>query len=202
MTQRSSLTFFFALLSIASNELRSSDLDKCSPSEFIIDRPEYALTEDEKIELIEKELILALNQLDECISKIDNAPMSNGSNSSSASANSYGESSNQSSASMNNSGESSNQSSASMNNSGESLEPNSNSDASSNQTNTSIESSADLEDQKSQDTSFSGSESSGDIDFNDDDIVARQIREAAIAETDPEMKELLWERYRQYKGIN
>jgi hypothetical protein len=188
MTQRSSLTFFFALLSIASNELRSNDLDKCSPSEFIIDRPEYALTEDEKIELIEKELILALNQLDECISKIDNAPMSNGSNSSSASANSYGESSNQSS--------------ASMNNSGESLEPNSNSDASSNQTNTSIESSADLEDQKSQDTSFSGSESSGDIDFNDDDIVARQIREAAIAETDPEMKELLWERYRQYKGIN
>ena len=91
------------------------------------------ITSQKLLELIEKELILALNQLDECISKIDNAPMSNGSNSSSASANSYGESSNQSS--------------ASMNNSGESLEPNSNSDASSNQTNTSIESSADLEDQ-------------------------------------------------------
>ena len=36
-------------------------------------------------------------------------------------------------------------------------------------------------------------------DGNDDDIVARQLREAAELETDPELKEKLWEEYRRYK---
>ena len=34
---------------------------------------------------------------------------------------------------------------------------------------------------------------------SDDDIVARQLREAAEAETDPALKEKLWEEYRKYK---
>lgn len=34
---------------------------------------------------------------------------------------------------------------------------------------------------------------------NDDDVVARQIREAATRETDPELREKLWEEYRKYK---
>lgn len=34
----------------------------------------------------------------------------------------------------------------------------------------------------------------------DDDIVARQIREAAENETDPELKEALWAEYRKYKS--
>ena len=33
----------------------------------------------------------------------------------------------------------------------------------------------------------------------DDDIIARQLREAAEQETDPEVKEKLWEEYRKYK---
>jgi len=36
-------------------------------------------------------------------------------------------------------------------------------------------------------------------DGNDDDIVARQLREAATRETDPELKKKLWEEYRKYK---
>lgn len=36
-------------------------------------------------------------------------------------------------------------------------------------------------------------------DGHDDDIVARQIREAAENETDPELREKLWEEYRRYK---
>ena len=36
-------------------------------------------------------------------------------------------------------------------------------------------------------------------DGKDDDIVARQIREAAMKETDPELREALWEEYRRYK---
>jgi hypothetical protein len=37
-------------------------------------------------------------------------------------------------------------------------------------------------------------------DGSDDDIVARQLREAAMAEKDPEMRERLWDEYRRYKG--
>ena len=36
-------------------------------------------------------------------------------------------------------------------------------------------------------------------DGRDDDIVARQLREAAMKETDPELRERLWEEYRKYK---
>jgi hypothetical protein len=36
-------------------------------------------------------------------------------------------------------------------------------------------------------------------DGRDDDIVARQLREAATKETDPELREKLWQEYKQYK---
>lgn len=36
-------------------------------------------------------------------------------------------------------------------------------------------------------------------DGSDDDVVARQIREAAQRETDPELREKLWDEYRKYK---
>ena len=35
--------------------------------------------------------------------------------------------------------------------------------------------------------------------IEDDDIVARQLREAAENETDPELKEKLWKEYEEYK---
>lgn len=46
-----------------------------------------------------------------------------------------------------------------------------------------------------------GSESMPDNlpDARDDDIIARQLREAAMQEADPELKEKLWEEYRKYK---
>lgn len=34
-----------------------------------------------------------------------------------------------------------------------------------------------------------------------DDIVARQLYEAALAEDDPELRERLWEEYRKYSGL-
>lgn len=37
-------------------------------------------------------------------------------------------------------------------------------------------------------------------DARDDDIIARQLREAAMNEPDPELREKLWEEYRRYKG--
>jgi hypothetical protein len=36
-------------------------------------------------------------------------------------------------------------------------------------------------------------------DGSDDDIVARQLREAAEKEEDPELREKLWDEYRAYK---
>jgi hypothetical protein len=46
-----------------------------------------------------------------------------------------------------------------------------------------------------------GAGTAGDIpDGSDDDIVARQLREAAEKETDPELKKKLWEEYRRYKN--
>jgi hypothetical protein len=43
--------------------------------------------------------------------------------------------------------------------------------------------------------------SSGGAEGEEDDIVARQLREAAETETDPELRRKLWEEYRAYKGI-
>ncbi len=40
---------------------------------------------------------------------------------------------------------------------------------------------------------------SGVPDGSDDDVVARQLREAAEKETDPELKRKLWEEYKKYK---
>ncbi|MCX2982651.1 hypothetical protein EYC98_17455 [Halieaceae bacterium IMCC14734] len=37
---------------------------------------------------------------------------------------------------------------------------------------------------------------------DDDDVVARQLREAAMRESDPQLREKLWEEYRKYKGIS
>ena len=36
---------------------------------------------------------------------------------------------------------------------------------------------------------------------DDDDVVARQLREAAMREPDPAIREKLWDEYRKYKGI-
>ncbi len=36
---------------------------------------------------------------------------------------------------------------------------------------------------------------------NDDDVVARQLREAALHEPDPELREKLWNEYRKYTGL-
>ena len=36
----------------------------------------------------------------------------------------------------------------------------------------------------------------------DDDVVARQLREAAMSEPDPELREALWDEYRNYTGLS
>jgi hypothetical protein len=36
----------------------------------------------------------------------------------------------------------------------------------------------------------------------DDDVVARQLREAAMSEPDPELRERMWDEYRNYTGLS
>jgi len=50
-----------------------------------------------------------------------------------------------------------------------------------------------------QETVPESSSSDKQLDARDDDVVARQLREAAEKETDPEVKKKLWEEYRKYK---
>jgi hypothetical protein len=49
-------------------------------------------------------------------------------------------------------------------------------------------------------TKAKSSAPAGFPDGKDDDVIARQIREAAEKETDPELKKKLWDEYRRYKG--
>ena len=35
----------------------------------------------------------------------------------------------------------------------------------------------------------------------DDDVIAKQLREAALAQEDPEKRERMWQEYRKYKGL-
>jgi len=49
-------------------------------------------------------------------------------------------------------------------------------------------------------TTVSSSAPPGTPDGHDDDVVARQLREAAEKEADPELKKKLWEEYRKYKA--
>jgi hypothetical protein len=68
-----------------------------------------------------------------------------------------------------------------------------------------IESTESGSEQRSEDAGPGGEERSGGKqtrtveDETDDDIVARQLREAAEKETDPELKEKLWKEYEDYK---
>ena len=38
-------------------------------------------------------------------------------------------------------------------------------------------------------------------DLVSEDIVAKQLREAALAEDDPELRDRLWDEYRKYNGL-
>ena len=54
-----------------------------------------------------------------------------------------------------------------------------------------------------EETGEDGSRVPDDIpDGRGDDVVARQLREAAMNESDPELREKLWDEYRRYKGIS
>ena len=177
---RFSLYFFIILISLNNfseeDNVSLSAID-CDNTEFESTEPIYAETEEEKIRRLEKELEQALAQFDNCIVEESKSLKESGGGGAAAA-----------SASTTASGE----------NESENLKESSSTPS------TSIISDGDinLEEPNSRQLSSSNGSIPKDVALiNDDDIVATQLRELAMSEEDPNLRDQLWDKYREYKGI-
>ena len=177
---RFSLYFFILLISLNNfteeENISLSTID-CDNTEFESTEPIYAETEEEKIRRLEKELEQALAQFDNCIVEESKSLKESGGGGAAAA-----------SASTTASGE----------NESENLKESSSTPS------TSIMSDGDinLEEPNSRQLSSSNGSIPKDVALiDDDDIVATQLRELAMSEEDPNLRDQLWDKYREYKGI-
>ena len=177
---RFSLYFFILLISLNNfteeENISLSTID-CDNTEFESTEPIYAETEEEKIRRLEKELEQALTQFDNCIVEESKSLKESGGGGGAAA-----------SASTTASGE----------NESENLKESSSTPS------TSIMSDGDINLEESNSRQLSSSNGSIPKDvalINDDDIVATQLRELAMSEEDPNLRDQLWDKYREYKGI-
>lgn len=178
---RFSLYFFIILISLNNfseeDNVSLSAID-CDNTEFESTEPIYAETEEEKIRRLEKEFEQALAQFDNCIVEESKSLKESGGGGGAAAA----------SASTTASGE----------NESENLKESSSTPS------TSIMSDGDINLEESNSRQLSSSNGSIPKDvalINDDDIVATQLRELAMSEEDPNLRDQLWDKYREYKGI-
>ena len=177
---RFSLYFFILLISLnnfSEEENVSLSAIDCDNTEFGSTEPIYAETEEEKIRRLEKELEQALAQFDNCIVEESKSSEESGGGGAAAA-----------SASTTASGE----------NESENLKESSSTPS------TSITSDGDinLEEPNSRQLSSSSGSIPKDVALiDDDDIVATQLRELAMSEEDPNLRDQLWDKYREYKGI-
>ena len=173
------LVYFFILLISINNfseeeNISLSSID-CDNTDFESTEPIYAETEEEKIIRLEKELEQALTQFDNCIiEESKSSEASGGGGAASASTTASGE----------------NESKNSGGSSGTSFAP------------IVSDGGINLEGSDSVQSSSSSGSIPKDIPLKkDDDIVAQQLRELAMDEKDPKLREQLWDKYREYKGI-
>ena len=176
---RFSLYFFILLISLNNfteeENISLSTID-CDNTEFESTEPIYAETEEEKIRRLEKELEQALAQFDNCIVEESTSLKESGGGGAAASASTT----------------------ASGENESENLKESSSTPS------TSIMSDGDINLEESNSRQLSSSNGSIPKDvalINDDDIVATQLRELAMSEEDPNLRDQLWDKYREYKGI-
>ena len=176
---RFSLYFFILLISLNNfteeENISLSTID-CDNTEFESTEPIYAETEEEKIRRLEKELEQALAQFDNCIVEESKSLEESGGGAAAASASTT----------------------ASGENESENLKESSSTPS------TSIMSDGDINLEESNSRQLSSSNGSIPKDvalINDDDIVATQLRELAMSEEDPNLRDQLWDKYREYKGI-
>ena len=174
------LVYFFILLISINNfseeeNISLSSID-CDNTEFESTEPIYAETEEEKIIRLEKELEQALTQFDNCIVEESKSLKESGGGGAAAFASTT----------------------ASGENESENLKESSSTPS------TSIMSDGDINLEESNSRQLSSSNGSIPKDvalINDDDIVATQLRELAMSEEDPNLRDQLWDKYREYKGI-
>ena len=176
---RFSLYFFILLISLNNfteeENISLSTID-CDNTEFESTEPIYAETEEEKIRRLEKELEQALAQFDNCIVEESKSLEESGGGAAAASASTT----------------------ASGENESENLKESSSTPS------TSIMSDGDINLEESNSRQLSSSNGSIPKDvalIDDDDIVATQLRELAMSEEDPNLRDQLWDKYREYKGI-
>jgi len=173
------LYFFIILISLnnfSEEENVSLSAIDCDNTEFGSTEPIYAETEEEKIRRLEKELEQALAQFDNCIVEESTSLKESGGGGAAASASTT----------------------ASGENESENLKESSSTPS------TSIISDGDFNLEESNSRQISSSNGSIPKDvvlIDDDDIVATQLRELAMAEEDPNLRDQLWDKYREYKGI-
>ena len=176
---RFSLYFFILLISLnnfSEEENISLSAIDCDNTEFGSTEPIYAETEEEKIRRLEKELEQALAQFDNCIVEDSKSSEESGGGAAAASASTTASAENNSESSA----ESSSASSTSAVSDGD----------------------INLEEPNSRQLSSSNGSIPKDVALiDDDDIVATQLRELAMAEEDPNLRDQLWDKYREYKGI-
>ena len=148
----------------------------CDNTEFASDEPIYAETEEEKIRRLEKELEQALTQFDNCVVE--------------------------ESKDLEESGGGGAAGSASTTASGEDKSENFEDSSSASPTSTISDGDDGLDKSNSPQVNSSNGSIPKDIPLKkDDDIVARQLRELALSEKDPALRDQLWDKYREYKGI-
>ena len=176
---RFSLYLFILLISLnnfSEEENVSLSAIDCDNTEFGSTEPIYAETEEEKIRRLEKELEQALAQFDNCIVEESKSSEESGGGGAAASASTTA------------SGE---------NNSESSAEP-----SSASSTSAVSDGDINLEEPNSRQLSSSNGSIPKDVALiDDDDIVATQLRELAMSEEDPNLRDQLWDKYREYKGI-
>lgn len=159
-----SIFFLLATPHILSEENNEESCEFLEPDYSL---PQYAETEEERTQRLEKELFLALNQFDECL-----------------------ESSSDSSTTF------SSESSEASNNKEEEKEV-----VNSNQAESRSDSAKDSKEKEMQESLDNGSPENNDNIFKNDDIVAKQLRQLAEEENDPDLKKKYWDKYYEYKGI-
>jgi hypothetical protein len=176
---RFSLYLFILLISLnnfSEEENVSLSAIDCDNTEFGSTEPIYAETEEEKIRRLEKELEQALAQFDNCIVEESKSSEESGGGGAAASASTTA------------SGE---------NNSESSAEP-----SSASSTSAVSDGDINLEEPNSRQLSSSNGSIPKDVALiDDDDIVATQLRELAMSEEDQNLRDQLWDKYREYKGI-
>ena len=170
------LILLISLNNFSEEENVSLSAIDCDNTEFGSTKPIYAETEEEKIRRLEKEFEQALAQFDNCIVEESKSSEESGGGGAAASASTTA------------SGE---------NNSESSAEP-----SSASSTSAVSDGDINLEEPNSRQLSSSNGSIPKDVALiDDDDIVATQLRELAMSEEDQNLRDQLWDKYREYKGI-